>query len=67
LGEALDAFVRSVHGDPALGDQLDVIAADQLLDEVLRIAQARGYDVTRAEIDDALRLARHAWLMRWTA
>jgi hypothetical protein len=66
LADALDELRRAIHDDTALSDRLNALPPEDVLAEVVRIARMSGHDVTRVDVDAAVRDAQREWLMRWT-
>lgn len=62
----LEAFRQAVYADSALGERLwEPIDRAAFVEIVLREAQARGYDIDRRELEEAMQAGRRAWIERW--
>ena len=64
--EALEAFCRLVPDEPGLDEALRGPADAQGFAALLtRLALERGFDVSPADVLDALARRRREWLARW--
>ncbi len=64
--ESFDRFRRLVLTDDALQAALKAAADEEHFAALAaELGAARGYDFTAADVSDALRAARRAWLERW--
>ncbi len=62
---SLEQFRQRVLNDPALQAQLrETLDKRALIDRMLELGAALGYDFTAAEIEAALATARRAWTQR---
>jgi hypothetical protein len=64
--DSLNQFRRAVLEDASLRESLrGTQDLETFLALVLRAGRERGYEFTRAEVEELLRQGRRAWLERW--
>jgi hypothetical protein len=64
--EALAGFRRTVLDDPVLqAALLAVHDRREFVELVVRLAQARGWEVVPQDVEERLRASRRSWQERW--
>jgi hypothetical protein len=64
--DGLAALRAHVEHDEACAQRLAALPTDAFADEVVQLAAACGFEVTRADLETALAEAARAWHLRWT-
>jgi hypothetical protein len=63
--EAFEQFRERVLNDRELLNRLRAAKPEEFIGACVQIAAELGYPISPAEVEDALKTARHDWVERW--